>query len=54
MKQHHAWCSQTIVHLKNIIDWANGLEDKYNKGAQLTIKKCNEKIKAIGEGNHEF
>jgi hypothetical protein len=47
MKQHHAWCSVTIIQLQDIISWAEELPEKYSKSGKNMITKCQNQIKFI-------
>ena len=45
----HAWTSQTIIQLQDIIEWASKLDVKYKKGADAMIKKAKTSIQKIKE-----
>ena len=51
----HAWTSQTIIQLQDIIEWASNLDKSHKKGGDAMIKKSKETIQKIKEGsNNEF
>jgi len=47
MKQHHEWCSVTIIQLQDIIGWAERLPKEHSKSAKTIISKCETQIKFI-------
>ena len=47
MKQHHAWCSITIIQLQDIIGWAEKLPKEHSRSAKSMIGKCETQIKFI-------
>jgi len=47
MKQHHEWCSVTIIQLQDIIGWAEKLPKEHNRSAKTIISKCETQIKFI-------
>ena len=47
MKQHHAWCSITIIQLQDIIGWAEKLPKEHSRSAKNMITKCETQIKFI-------
>ena len=47
MKQHHAWCSVTIIQLQDIIGWAEKLPKEHTRSAKNMIGKCETQIKFI-------
>ena len=47
MKQHHSWCSVTIIQLQDIIGWAEKLPKEHSRSAKNMIGKCETQIKFI-------
>jgi uncharacterized protein YlaI len=47
MKQHHEWCSVTIIQLQDIIGWAEKLPKEHSRSAKTIISKCETQIKFI-------
>tara|TARA_R110002072_G_scaffold199505_5_gene357180 strand:+ start:1360 stop:2082 length:723 start_codon:yes stop_codon:yes gene_type:complete len=47
MKQHHQWCSVTIIQLQDIIGWAEKLPKEHLRSAKNMITKCQTQIKFI-------
>ena len=47
MKQHHAWCSITIIQLQDIIGWAEKLPKEHSRSAKNMMTKCETQIKFI-------
>ena len=53
MKQHHAWCSQTIIQLQDIKNWASELDEVHKTNKSTIIKHCDTQIKLIKGGANE-
>ena len=47
MKEHHAWCSVSIIHLQDVVSWAKELPKEHSRSSNAMIKKCDEQIKFI-------
>jgi metal-sulfur cluster biosynthetic enzyme len=47
MKQHHEWCSVTIIQLQDIMGWAEDLPKEHSRSAKSMIGKCETQIKFI-------
>ena len=53
MKQHHSWCSQTIIQLQDIKKWASELDEVHKTNKSTIVKHCDTQIKFIKGGANE-